>query len=115
MVITGRLSIRDEKEPQIVINRARPISDFAANALPAQEESAQPQKQLTGTLYLRLATEDPALFRKIRAILAMFPGGQNVVVYFEDTKIRRGSQCALDEEMIRELKNVLGEENVVVK
>ena len=35
VVITGRLSLRDDKEPQIVINRARPISDFA------QEESQQ--------------------------------------------------------------------------
>ena len=31
VVITGRLSVRDDKEPQIVINRARPMSDFQGN------------------------------------------------------------------------------------
>ena len=28
VVVTGRISLREDKEPQIVINRARPISDF---------------------------------------------------------------------------------------
>jgi DNA polymerase-3 subunit alpha len=32
VVITGRLSLRDDKDPQIVINRARPISDFAQHS-----------------------------------------------------------------------------------
>jgi DNA polymerase-3 subunit alpha len=115
VVVTGRLSVRDEKEPQIVINRARPISDFANAEPTVPQDAPQPKKELTGTLYLRLATEDPVIFRKVRAILGMFPGSQKVVVYFEDTKIRRGSQCGLDEDMIQELKNVLGEENVVLK
>ena len=29
VVVTGRLSLREDKDPQIVINRARPISDYA--------------------------------------------------------------------------------------
>jgi hypothetical protein len=48
-------------------------------------------------------------------MLNMFPGEQTVVVYFADTKQRRGSRCALDERLLSELKNLLGNENVVVK
>ena len=70
---------------------------------------------LTGTLYLRLPTEEGNLFPKIRAILNMFPGDSQAVVYFADTKQRRGTRCALDSRMLQELKNVLGNENVVVK
>ena len=55
------------------------------------------------------------LFGKIRAILNMFPGQSQVVVYFADTKQRRGSICALDSRMLTELNNVLGNENVVIK
>ena len=29
VVVTGRLSLRDDKEPQIVINRVRPMSDYS--------------------------------------------------------------------------------------
>ena len=114
VVITGRLSLRDDKEPQIVITRARPMSDFAegqqAEPVPVQENQV-----LTGTLYLRLPTEDNKLFPKIQAILNMFPGESQAVLYFADTKQRRGTRCSLDSRMLTELKSVLGEENVVVK
>ena len=109
VVITGRLSLRDDKEPQIVINRARPISDFASEAPVAQQQSK------TGTLYLKLPSEEGMLFGKVKAILGMFPGNSPVVVYFADTKQRRGSRCSLDERMLGELNNLLGQGNVVVK
>ena len=115
VVITGRLSLRDDKEPQIVINRARPISDYA-NESPAPEEpvrkAAEPK---AGTLYLRLPGENDRRYPKVKAILNMFPGNSNVVLYFADTRQRRGTRCVLMESMLRELKNVLGEENVVTK
>jgi len=38
-----------------------------------------------------------------------------VVLYFADTKQRRGTRCVLMESMLKELKNVLGEGNVVLK
>ena len=113
VVIVGRLSLRDDKEPQIVINRARPMSDYANQTGVDITKDAPIQR--VGTLYLRLPTEDAALFGKIRAILAMFPGESQVVVYFADTKLRKGSRCGLDQRMLKELENVLGKENVVLK
>ena len=114
VVITGRLSLRDDKEPQIVINRARPMTDFSeGDNVPEPVEAPPAPKQ--GTLYLKLPTENSPLFGKIRAILAMFPGENTVVVYFADTKQRRGSRCALDDRMLQELERVLGQGNVVVK
>ena len=108
VVVTGRLSLRDDKEPQIVINRARPLSDFA------EEEKPQTQTS-TGTLYLRLPDEAEPLFGKVRAILNMFPGESKAVLYFEDTKQRRGTSCTLDSRMLTELNDLLGSANVVVK
>lgn len=114
VVVTGRLSLREDKDPQIVINRARPISDYA-NGEPPYPEMVQPPQVRQGTVYLRLPTEDGKLFPKIKAILNMFPGDSTAVVYFADTKQRRGTRCALADPMLGELKNVLGEGNVVVK
>ena len=113
VVVTGRVSIRDEKEPQIVINRVRPISDYAEGMVPDEQPIPAPTPR--GTLYLRLPTEAGGLFRKIRAILNMFPGENPAVVYFADTRQRRGTRCALAGSMLEELKNVLGSENVVLK
>ncbi len=113
VVVTGRLSLRDEKEPQIVINRARPITDFAQ----MQEAAPEPPKQnpLSGKLYLKLSGEQDPAYGKVRAILNMFPGENPVVLYFADTGVRRGTKCVLAESMMNELKNVLGNGNVVLK
>ena len=111
VVITGRLSIRDEKEPQIVINRARPISDFANESAP---EPVQ-QSIAASTLYLQLAGESDPRYRKVKAILSMFPGSGKVVLFFADNRTRRGTQADFDCRMLEELKNLLGETNVVLK
>ena len=114
VVITGRLSLRDDKEPQIVVNRARPISDYAEGRAESQTVPRNDAPK-TGTLYLRLPSEQGKLFPKIRAMLNMFPGDSGVVLYFADTKQRRGTRCVLQESLLTELKNVLGEGNVVLK
>jgi hypothetical protein len=51
----------------------------------------------------------------VKAIINMFPGESQVILYFKDTKLRRGGRCSLDSRMIDELKNVLGQGNVVLK
>ncbi len=114
VVITGRLSLRDDKDPQIVINRARPMSDFA-NGDPEPPEERPASRKLEGTLYLRLNSENDPNYRKVRAILNMFPGDSPAVLFFADTRARRGTRCALAEPMLRELQNRLGEGNVVLK
>ena len=115
VVITGRLSIRDEKEPQIVINRARPMSDYANQEPIPEPEQPRENRIHQGTLYLRLPSEDKKLYPKIKAILNMFPGESGAVLYFADTKQRRGTRVVIMDSMLKELKNVLGEANVVLK
>lgn len=119
VVVAGKLSIREEKEPQIIVNRVRPISDFTDPNKRGMMESyfprSEPQRPLTGTLYLRLPTEHSPLQRKIRAILNMFPGENPAILFFADTRVRRGTRCQLRQSMLDELRNVLGEGNVVLK
>ncbi len=113
VVVTGRLSLRDDKEPQIIANRIRPMTDYSQPA-PAPAPKPQPI-QVDKTLYLRLPGEAGKLYPKIKAILNMFPGQSRVVLYFADTKARRGTVCGFRESMLKELQNVLGQENVVLK
>lgn len=120
VVITGRLSLRDDKDPQIVINRARPMTDFEAGG---PEEPVEPRfagrpgpRLLPGdTLYLQLTAESDPRYRKVRAIVNMFPGNSVVKVFFADTRKMRGARAAIDSRMVDELKKVLGDTNVVVK
>ena len=114
VVVVGKLSLRDDKEPQVIVNRVRLISDYTESASQREEQPVQEIPQ-GSTLYLRLPNEDCREFRKIKAIVNMFPGDGQVIVFFADTRKRMGVRCMLHGSMIGELKRLLGEENVILK
>ncbi len=101
VVVEGRLSVRDEKAPQMVVNEIRAIKEVAKPV---------PQK-----LYLKIPSEGTTEDRKTRAILKMFPGEVSAVLYFADTGIRRGTNCGLREDMLQELRDILGNDAVILK
>ena len=53
--------------------------------------------------------------KRIELIMTMFPGSQKMVIYIADEKKKIGTQCIIHPALIDELKEMLGEENVVVK
>lgn len=67
------------------------------------------------TLYLKLPGQDCREFKKLRPILQMFPGNTKVVIFLADTRQRMGTVCMLDDLMLQELRELLGDENVVIK
>jgi DNA polymerase-3 subunit alpha len=66
-------------------------------------------------LYIKVPTMDDGRMRKITAVLDMFPGESQAILYFVDSGRRWGTPCAIYHTLVRELKELLGEENVVVK
>ena len=112
VVISGRISVRDDKDPQMVVNRVVKLSEFDAKS-EARQQSAQ---SLAGkTLYLKIAHTGQKGSDKIVPILNMFPGAVKTVVYYADTGVRMGGRCMPEEIMLSELRGLLGEKNVVLK
>ena len=101
VILEGRLSVRDEKAPQMVVNDVK---------LLAEETRPEPQR-----LYLKISSEGTGEDQKCRAILNMFPGSLPAILYFADTQVRRGTTCTLRPDMLDELKRILGEKSVVLK
>ena len=65
---------------------------------------------------MRLPSKDDKRVKRIGLILEMFPGSeQQLILYFEDTKKRAAAPCLIHEALVEELKELAGEENVVVK
>ena len=111
LLVRGRISLRDEKEPQLMVDSIRPLSDLEKpSAAPRQEGTAGDK-----TLYVRIPGREHPLFRRIELLLTMFPGDGRMVLYFEDTKKRVGAPCLLHESLIAELRELCGGENVVLK
>ena len=112
VIFNGRISVRDEKPPQLVVNRVLPIADMqdADVAQAARQAAAQAH-----TVYLRIEDSAQSSARKVFPVLKMFPGKAKAVVYYADTGARMGGKCAIDERMLREMRELLGEKNVIVK
>ena len=104
ILVTGKISVRDEKEPQLMVDTIRPMGELDGKERPAGQR-----------LYLRLpCREDPRL-RKVKLALSFFPGESQAVLYFEDCKKRVGTRCQIHPALVEDLKERLGGENVVVK
>ena len=98
----GKISVREDKEPQLMVDSIRPLSNL---------EAAGGGE----TLYLRLPSREDPRVRKVRLALSFFPGQSQVVLYFEDCKKRIGSRCEIHPALVKDLAERLGERNVVVK
>ena len=55
------------------------------------------------------------MLKRIKLILTMFPGTRQMIIYCEKEQKRMGANCLIHEGLVEELKELLGEENVVVK
>ncbi len=107
VVVKGRLSVRDEKAPQIMCDFAQPLATV--------EESDFRPREETRTLYLKFPSlEDPTL-RHMQLVFRMFPGKSQVKMVMADTRKVFGTITQLHPALIREAQETLGEENVVIK
>ena len=114
IIVKGRISARDEKEPQLMVESIRPISDAQQAQGPAGQEPAAPQAE-EKKLWVKLPGQNDPRLKRIQLILSMFPGRQQMIVYCAAEKKRMGCRCLIHQALVDELKELLGGENVVVK
>lgn len=129
--MSGRLSFMEEQEPKLICDSVAGIPTDeelkhikpprqAENTRPKQSEvphkkASSPEK---AGLYLKFASEDSKAFRKAMQYLAIFDGQTQVFLYFADRNILRrvaaNERVALNDVLLRELRKLLGNENVAV-
>ena len=111
VVVKGRLSVRDEKAPQIVCDSIYPLTT-ADGGIP----EPQPKQEASGeTLFLKFPSiEDPAI-RHMKLVFQMFPGKSTVKMVMADTRKVYAAQALLHPALVEEAKETLGSANVVIK
>ena len=101
VAVQGKISVRDEKEPQLMADQVVPLGEPGGGA--AGEE-----------LWIKLERSDAA-FPWLRRLLDMFPGEDQTIVYLADRRKKLQTQCRHHPALLQELAEVLGQENVVQK
>ena len=114
VIVKGKLSVRDEKAPQMMCDSAYPLS--TAESIPQPKPAVKEDKVLQGeTLYLKFPSIEDKSVRHMKLVFSMFPGNTQVKMVMADTRKVYGTHAMLHRALIAEAKEVLGEENVVIK
>ncbi len=106
VVVTGKVSIRDEKAPQIMVDRAAPLSEERGLARAGTGEER--------VLWIKLP-DGRESFTWLKKLMNMFPGESTAIVYLEDQKKKLQTRCIIHDALLAELRETLGEESVVLK
>ena len=117
ILVRGRISLRDEKDPQLMVDSIRPLSDLDTPGMPGAAPKAplSPETGKARTLFVRLPGQSDPLFRRLTLLQSMFPGSERMVIYFADTGKKLGAPCMIHPAFVQELRERCGAENVVVK
>ena len=109
VLLKGRLSLREDKEPSIVCDTLEPCPHSDKTG------EAKPNKKVKHGLFLRVPSENCELTERATNLLTIFDGNTPAYFYYNDSKKYSAKAVAVDvnEPLIKELKRILGSENVV--
>ena len=112
VLVTGRLSVRDEKPPQILCDTIYPLE--YQRKLPQISKQELPKK-VESTLFLKVPGLDSPEFRHIKLVMTMFEGQMPVKIRMADTGKLFGATCLNHPALLQECEECLGKENVVLR
>ncbi len=109
VLLSGRLSLREDKEPTIVCERIEPC--------PKSALQANGPKKVKHGLFLRVPFNNSEQEKRALNLLGIFEGNTPARFYYNDTKEYSGNSVGVDvnDPLLDELRRVLGAENVVLQ
>jgi len=109
VILTGRISEREDRETEIIAEKVEVIPESAAN-------TAVGEKKFKAGLYLKINNTKNEKFENIKALLSKYSGDSPVYIYLTDTNRKLEAPRELwvsgEERLIAEISGILGEENV---
>lgn len=132
VIIRGTLNFKENEEPKIIcdtIEKARTNDECTNMYINAQQDYMHSQTQRTSqsrgipkqisALYLRIDDLDTDLYRRAKRVLDIFEGTTPVIFYLtkSNRKVKAPSSMwvSLNDVMIKELRFLLGNNNVATK
>lgn len=118
VLIEGKLSVKDDEIKLLaesISEAPKSVSEIKGNA---SSTTGKTSKGKPG-VFLRVKQGSEALTDNVKNLLSIFDGGTPVYLYYESTKqyefLGREYTVNVNEPLVKELKYILGDENVVVR
>lgn len=115
VIVVGKINLKEDEEPKIIAENIVPLTEEKVNMI---IERKKPFLKRSRKMYLKLRNRDKAIMSRIKEILQKRKGSTPVYLYIESEKVKlladKGLWVEIDEEMIRELKKVIGEDAIKV-
>ena len=109
VVLTGKVSAREDRDTEILCEKLEPIPESAAGKAPPKK---QPQKGL----YLRISSIDAPELTSVKELLAQHRGESRVFIVCLDSGKRFEAppnlKCSFSQRLKNDLEQLLGAENV---
>lgn len=113
--VFGRISVREENETELICQTVQEIPEPGQSGAAARQH-AHPHTR--PGLYLKVPGEEDPGYRRALRYLAVFDGTTPLYIYFTETKKLMAAplsmRVSVNDVLLRELRNVLGENNVVL-
>ena len=109
VILTGRISEREDRDTEIICEKIEQIPQTAANMTP-------PKKQFKSGLYIKIPNTDCPEFAQIKEILARYKGDTAVIIYCTENgkklEAPKSLQITPCDELLAEIKGIVGENNI---
>ena len=115
VLVTGRLSVRDEKPPQILCDTIYPLDNQQELPQASGRRQQAAQNDKNSVLFLKVPGVDSPEFQHIKLVMTMFEGQMPVKIRMADTGKLFGTSCLNHPAFIQECQEWLGEDNVVLR
>ena len=107
VIVKGKLSVRDEKSPQIMCDSVYPMNG-GEGGIPKPDYRPRGDKLVAGaTLYLKFPSISHPAIRHMKLVFNMFPGTTPVKMVMADTRKVFGAQVLLHKALVEEAKETL--------
>lgn len=116
VLLRGRVSIRDEEAPKIILDSVYPIEHADINKSDVHKIQ---DETVNNVLYIRLNAQNESKWDEVKKVLQNNRGEVAVRVYFESSKrvaeVTKELFCTKDEKIIDLISVIIGKENVKMR
>ncbi|MDK2919888.1 MAG: polymerase subunit alpha [Candidatus Petromonas sp.] len=117
VIVVGRINLKEDEDPKILADNILPLNKESVDMI-LSTKSLSKKKNVKKKLYLKLKKHDEAQIKKIRLILQRRRGTIPVYLYIESEKKKLQADKSLwvnlDNNLISELKGILGADSVKI-